>query len=831
MSFNSRLNSQYGPGFHLKVRKLKNFHEKCANITCNMEFLMNTRDNNITPKCLLLKDPIKTVKSKSILARTSNILRSELIKHHRCQKYKIKSEIYNLTTEIKNTVSDDDYNHIMACMDITYKCREKQNHERHNKKLTKLLESQVPRDHTTDNIQGQSSRGANPTDIVRNSDPSSADIVIATTTTPTNTETRAYVNLSSHSLTEEQKSVLNKGLKFALSESKPTPIDIISSIEYTTRDIEHHSIDEFKWKMKGLLTKYEKKKVSPRSQNITKNEKLAIKQLRENNDIIIRPADKGGKTVVMDKADYTQKMTSILNSNDYEIIPGDPTKTIEGRVYRTLAKHRDEFSDEERRKFQSHYSKPHHIYGNPKIHKEGAPLRPIVSTIGGPMYNLCKYLHTVLTPIVEGGPTYLKNSTEFVNKVRTIELEENHILASLDVVNLFGSVQWKVVIKIIQDILEKEPHKVSIHPSTLLELLTLVLSNNYFQFEDKFYKQKGGLPMGSPLSPVLAEILMQHFENRFILNHSEDVGFCVRYVDDGFLIWKSGRQNLEDFLKYLNTCDEHIKFTMEIENDNKLPYLDTLVYKENRRLVTTIYKKPTHSAQYITAQSNHPIHVKRGVIKTLTHRIHRLCMKEEDRKKELKELEKELKQNGHSTKFIRNAMQDRRRRTDDTPQLDPIATLQIPYIKGFAEKVRSWAKDVNIRVCFSSKHTIRRSLCGTKPTNINIDDKGSIYCIPLSCGKRYVGESGRPLNVRLKEHKDKIRKGGTTGSYLVQHLDGCSNCQVDWTNVTTLTREQHTKKRKIIETGIINSSENAISSASVDVHDMWLPFFKQKFKL
>lgn len=176
-------------------------------------------------------------------------------------------------------------------------------------------------------------------------------------------------------------------------------------------------------------------------------------------------------------------------------------------------------------------------------------------------------------------------------------------------------------------------------------------------------------------------------------------------------------------------------------------------------------------------------------------------------------------------------MQDRRRRTDDTPQLDPIATLQIPYIKGFAEKVRSWAKDVNIRVCFSSKHTIRRSLCGTKPTNINIDDKGSIYCIPLSCGKRYVGESGRPLNVRLKEHKDKIRKGETTGSYLVQHLDGCSNCQVDWTNVTTLTREQHTKKRKIIETGIINSSENAISSASVDVHDMWLPFFKQKFKV
>lgn len=61
------------------------------------------------------------------------------------------------------------------------------------------------------------------------------------------------------------------------------------------------------------------------------------------------------------------------------------------------------------------------IYGLPKIHKEGAPLRLIVSSINSVMYNIAKHLANILAPLVGNTPHHIQNSIDFVNKVRGLK--------------------------------------------------------------------------------------------------------------------------------------------------------------------------------------------------------------------------------------------------------------------------------------------------------------------------------------------------------------------------------------------------------------------------
>ena len=101
-----------------------------------------------------------------------------------------------------------------------------------------------------------------------------------------------------------------------------------------------------------------------------------------------------------------------------------------------------------------------------------------------------------------------------------------------------------------------------------------------------------------------------------------------RYVDDTFVIWPHGLNKLNEFLNYINNIHSNIKFTVEIEKDNELPFLDVLVYKKNDgTLGHKIYRKPTHTNRYLHAQSNHAPSQKNSLINTLIVRANRVCDK------------------------------------------------------------------------------------------------------------------------------------------------------------------------------------------------------------
>ena len=117
--------------------------------------------------------------------------------------------------------------------------------------------------------------------------------------------------------------------------------------------------------------------------------------------------------------------------------------------------------------------------------------------------------------------------------------------------------------------------------------------------------------MGSPVSAVIASLHMDSFEQQAITSTFKP-RIWKRYVDDTFTILDRG--NVDRFLQHLNNQQPSIRFTMETENDHKLAFLDTAVSrKPHGRLTTSVYRKPTHTDQYLAYHSHHPQSVKRGV--------------------------------------------------------------------------------------------------------------------------------------------------------------------------------------------------------------------------
>ena len=179
--------------------------------------------------------------------------------------------------------------------------------------------------------------------------------------------------------------------------------------------------------------------------------------------------------------------------------------------------------------------------------------------------------------------------------------------------------------------------EVEIPSERLLNLAKLILENNYFEFDEKVYRQKLGTAIGTKFAPAFANIFMGSFENLLLETCSYRPWVWRRFLDDIFIIWLHGRERLDEFLLALNSYHESIKFTWEIGN-GKISFLDVMISFNGRKFSTDVYHKPTDTHQYLNFKSCHPQHVKKAIPYSQALRLKRICDSEDVYKRREKEL-------------------------------------------------------------------------------------------------------------------------------------------------------------------------------------------------
>ena len=145
-------------------------------------------------------------------------------------------------------------------------------------------------------------------------------------------------------------------------------------------------------------------------------------------------------------------------------------------------------------------------------------------------------------------------------------------------------------------------------------------------FDGQYYDQIDGVAMGSPLGPVSANIFMCHFEESWLTNNQFRPSIWFRYVDDTFSLFDS-KDTASRFLDFLNSRHPNIKFTMELEENGEIPFLDVCMKRDHNTFSTTVHHKKTFIGLSTKWDSFTPRKYKVNLIRTLTYRCLRICSK------------------------------------------------------------------------------------------------------------------------------------------------------------------------------------------------------------
>ncbi|KAJ1152082.1 hypothetical protein NDU88_004859 [Pleurodeles waltl] len=352
------------------------------------------------------------------------------------------------------------------------------------------------------------------------------------------------------------------------------------------------------------------------SNNLNSEELRALHKLSICPDIVIREADKGGNVVVMNRSDYVAEIDRQLNDTQaYSLLPSNPLSNITSMIKKKLTFWRNHclLTDLEYRFLYIEAPRAPCIYILPKVHKPGGfpPGRPIISGIGSPTEHISEYIDSFLQPLVHNLPSYIQDTRDLLCQLEDIDWSEDFMFVCLDVSSLYTSIPLERGLEMLQRTLNTRDATLFDHTRMLLDLTRLVLENNVFLHDGRWYRQCQGVAMGAKFSPSYANLYMGQFEKKHLWSNcppdlTEHILYWGRYIDDILAIWTGNVSDLNILIKHLNTNDFNLVFTHKMDT-TKIEFLDLLLYITDNKIMSRLYRKPTACNSVLHAHSAHPL--------------------------------------------------------------------------------------------------------------------------------------------------------------------------------------------------------------------------------
>ena len=480
--------------------------------------------------------------------------------------------------------------------------------------------------------------------------------------------------------------------------------------------------------------------------NLSSAERSALSELKNNKNIILKPADKGSSVIIMNSSYYRDKlvMNDHLLSESYTKANEDCDEKVMEQMEGLIKRHSKCLTEKEIEFILKPDWKTSEFYVLPKIHKCRSIIeaissnndedvlteiknppdlkgRPIVAGCSTPTRGMSVLISKILKPIVECQKTFIKDDWDVFRKLPE-STRGTHKLFGCDISSLYTSIPHKLGLKAIKYWINKRRDLIDDRFSEefILEAIELMLKNNNFLFNGEMYTQLIGTAMGHVFAPQYACLVIGYLEEENLLKEVLPKYFSIeetkiieeflsRYMDDGFTLLPESVDS-ELFLRCLNELHPSIRFTLEPATHDtidglkvqKLDFLDiTIMLFESGKIETDIHYKPTNSHQYLDFNSFHPDHIKNNIPFNLAKRI--ICFVSNSAKMEARliELKTWLRNCGYPPHIIDRSIHNARLQGPAPKPKDKEDVL--PLITTFSSNLDTTHITKNIRTLISNR--------------------------------------------------------------------------------------------------------------------------------
>ena len=364
---------------------------------------------------------------------------------------------------------------------------------------------------------------------------------------------------------------------------------------------------------------------------------MALKELINDQDIMIKKSYKGGAVVILSVKHYEKMVYSQLHDkNTYKKLDSNIDSKIMSNLIKLIKEYKSNFTENELKYLLDTKFSTSQFYGLPKLHKskllnkvikgqnseiinypepDDLKLRPIISGINCPTKKLSNLIDKILKPLLKHVKSYIRDSIQFLNKSRRT-VKEDTTLVTFDVISLYTNIPHELGVDALQFFLNKYPETVDnrFNRDFIMKGMLFVLKNNTFIFNTENYLQLTGTAMGTISAPTYATLVVAYLEEKLYtileIEYSPILSEYIRenwsrFLDDCFILLEGNTINPHDLLTIINSLHKNIQFTMELSNE-KIPFLDIMVNKSDEKIWMDTYSKPTDSKRYVPYNSCHP---------------------------------------------------------------------------------------------------------------------------------------------------------------------------------------------------------------------------------